>query len=187
MEYLGLAARLVVGLVFVVAAAPKLRDHAAFRSSVAAYKILPDSLVTPVARALPPAELVLGLMLLAGVLVVPAAWLAAALLVGFGAAIWIAVERGSRIGCGCGFRHLQQVSRVLVARNAALAVAAVLAAVAPSAALSLAPGPGVPETTIDTTDGWAVAMAVLGSWVLVQVLLELRRFVASSPAASARA
>lgn len=187
MEFLGLAARLVVGLVFVVAAVPKLRDPASFRSSVAAYKLLPDTWVTPVARILPPAELALGLMLLAGILVVPAAWAAAVLLVGFGVVIWIAVERGSRIGCGCGFRHLQQVSRVLVARNAALAVVAVVAAVAPSAALALAPGPAVPESTISTTDAWAVAVAVLGAWVLAQVLLELRRFVAAAPSASARA
>lgn len=180
MEYLGLAARLVVGLVFVVAAVPKLRDPATFRSSVAAYKMLPESLVTPVARVLPPAELVMGVMLLVGVLIVPASWLAALLLVGFGAAIWVAVERGSRIGCGCGFRHLQQVSRVLVARNAALAVAAVVAALAPSGALALLPGPGVPESTISTSDAVAVAVIVGAGWLGTQVALELRRFVGSA-------
>ena len=82
MEYLGLAGRLVIGLVFIVAAVPKLRDPAAFRSSVAAYKILPEALVTPVARALPPLEVAIGLMLLTGVLIVPVSVLAALVLVG---------------------------------------------------------------------------------------------------------
>ena len=179
MEYLGLAARLLVGLVVVVAAVPKLRDPASFASSVAAYTILPESLVKPVARALPPAEIAMGVMLLAGVLIIPAAMVAALLLVGFGGAIWVAVERGSKIGCGCGFRHLQQVSRVLVARNAVLAVAAAVAALAPSGALALLPGPGVPPTTISTTDALAVAVVVGAGWVLAQVALELRRFVGS--------
>jgi uncharacterized membrane protein YphA (DoxX/SURF4 family) len=179
MEYLGLAARLLVGLVFVVAAVPKLRDPASFASSVAAYKMLPESLVKPVARALPPAEIAMGVMLLAGVLIIPASVVAALLLVGFGGAIWVAVERGSKIGCGCGFRHLQQVSRVLVARNAVLAVAAAVAALAPSGALALLPGPGVPPTTISTTDALAVAVVVGAGWVLAQVALELRRFVGS--------
>lgn len=56
---------------------PKLRDPAAFRSSVAAYKILPEGLVTPVARSLPPLEVAIAIMLLAGVLVVPVSVLAA--------------------------------------------------------------------------------------------------------------
>jgi uncharacterized membrane protein YphA (DoxX/SURF4 family) len=176
MEYLGLAGRLVIGLVFLVAAVPKLRDPAAFRSSVAAYKILPEALVTPVARALPPLEVAIGLMLITGILVVPVSVLAALVLVGFAAAIWYAVERGSKIGCGCGFRQLQTVSRALVARNAALTAAALAAAVWPSAALALAPGPGVPAASISTTDAWAVVAVVVAGYGMVTLLLELRRF-----------
>lgn len=176
MEYLGLAGRLVIGLVFLVAAVPKLRDPASFRSSVAAYKILPEALVTPVARTLPPLEVAIGLMLVGGVLIVPVAALAAVVLVGFAGAIWYAVERGSKIGCGCGFRGLQQVSRKLVARNAALTVAALAAAGWPSAALALAPGPGVPPSTITTADAWAVVSVVVAGYALVMLVGELRRF-----------
>lgn len=187
MEYLGLAGRLIIGLVFVVAAVPKLRDPASFRSSVAAYKILPEALVTPVARALPPLEVAIGVMLLAGVLIVPVSLLAALVLVGFAGAIYYAVERGSKIGCGCGFRRLQTVSRALVVRNAALAVAATASAVWPSAALALAPGAGVAPSTISTTDAWAVVVMVAGGYALVTLALELRRFFASARAASGSA
>jgi uncharacterized membrane protein YphA (DoxX/SURF4 family) len=182
MEYLGLAGRLVIGLVFLVAAVPKLRDPAAFRSSVVAYKILPEILVTPVARSLPPLEVAIAAMLLTGVLIVPVSVLAALVLVGFAGAIWYAVQRGSKIGCGCGFRRLQTVSRTLVARNAVLTVAALAAAVWPSAALALAPGPGVPASSISTVDAWAVVAVVLAGYGLVTLLLELRRF-APRPAA----
>jgi uncharacterized membrane protein YphA (DoxX/SURF4 family) len=182
MEYLGLAGRLVIGLVFLVAAVPKLRDPAAFRRSVDAYKILPASWVGPVARALPPLEIAIGVMLVTGILIVPVSVLAAVVLVAFGASIWYAVERGSKIGCGCGFRGLQQVSRKLVARNAALTVAAAAAAVWPSGALALFPGPGVPESSIATTDAWAVVVAVVAAYGVTMVALELRRFIGSSSA-----
>ena len=63
-----------------------------------------------------------------------------------------------------------------MARNAALTVAALTAAVWPSAALALAPGPGVPASTIATSDAWAVVAVVVAGYGLVTVLLELRRF-----------
>lgn len=176
MEYLGLAGRLVIGFVFLVAAVPKLRDPAVFRSSVAAYKILPEALVTPAARMLPPLEVVVGIMLIGGLFIVPVAVLAAAVLAAFAGAIWYVVERGSKIGCGCGFRGLQQVSRKLVARNAVLTVAALAAVAWPSAALALAPGPGVPASTIATADAWAVVSVVVAGYALVMIVAELRRF-----------
>lgn len=187
MEYLGLAGRLVIGLVFLIAAVPKLRDPQSFRSSVAAYKILPTSLVTPVARVLPPLEVAIGVMLLAGVLLVPVSVVAGVVLVGFAAAIWYAVRRGSKIGCGCGFRRLQTVSRALVARNAALTVAATASAVWPSAALALAPGPGVAPSTISTADAWAVVAVVVAGYALVMLALELRRFTSAATVSSGSA
>jgi uncharacterized membrane protein YphA (DoxX/SURF4 family) len=53
MEYLGLVTRLLVGLVFLVAGATKLRDSIGFRAAVANYRILPAALVTPVALRCP--------------------------------------------------------------------------------------------------------------------------------------
>ena len=177
MEYLGLAARIVVGLVFVVAGVAKLRNPQAFRASVADYQVLPASLVTPVARVLPPLEVVIAAMLLLGVLIVPVSVLAALVLVVFAGGIWLNVERGRRIGCGCGFRRRVEVSRRLVLRNGLLAATAAGAAIWPSAALALYPGPGVPDSTISTTDAWAVVLAVVAGSALVQLGLEGRRFL----------
>jgi uncharacterized membrane protein YphA (DoxX/SURF4 family) len=179
MEYLGLSARLVIGAVFLVAALPKLREPRTFERDVAAYQLLPTTLVRPVARVLPALELAVGLALLAGVLIVPVALLASVVLVVFAAAVWISVQRERTIGCGCGFGRRQQVSRTLAVRNAGLTVAALVAALWPSAALALYPGPGVPESTLSASD--AVGVVVATTLVAAAVVLgsEWRRFVVS--------
>lgn len=177
MEYLGLVSRLVVGLVFLVAGATKLRDPLGFRAAVANYRILPEALVSPVARALPVLEVVVGVMLLLGVLIVPVAVVAALVLVAFAGAIWVNVRRERTIGCGCGFAGRQQVSRRLVARNGVLAAAALAAAAWPSAALALWPGPGVPESTVSTADGLGAVAGTAAGVALVVLVVEVQRFL----------
>jgi hypothetical protein len=177
MEYLGLVTRLLVGLVFLVAGATKLRDPLGFRAAVANYRILPEALVTPVARGLPVVEVAVGVMLLVGVLIVPVAVLAALVLVAFAGAIWVNVRRERTIGCGCGFAGRQQVSRRLVVRNGLLATAALAAAVWPSAALALWPGPGVPATTLATTDALAVVAGTAAGVALMVLVVEVQRFL----------
>jgi hypothetical protein len=184
MEYLGFAARLVIGAIFVVAGATKLRHPDDFRRAVADYQILPAALVAPAARLLPPLEVALGAMLLLGVLIVPASVLAAVVLVGFAAAILVNVERGRRIGCGCGFGRRVTVSRRLAARNGALTALALASAAWPSAVLALYPGPGVPESVITPADAVAAAMATAALAGAVLVLLEGRRTLLAMQAAS---
>jgi uncharacterized membrane protein YphA (DoxX/SURF4 family) len=99
--WLGLAARLAVGGVFVVAGALKLPDPAAAVRAVRAYQLLPEPLVAPVAFGLPPVEIAVGLALLAGVFVRTAAIASAVLLVVFIAAVASAWSRGLPIDCGC--------------------------------------------------------------------------------------
>jgi uncharacterized membrane protein YphA (DoxX/SURF4 family) len=99
--WLGLAARLAVGGVFVVAGALKLPDPAAAVRAVRAYPLLPEPLVAPVAFGLPPVEIAVGLALLAGVFVRTAAIASAVLLVVFIAAVASAWSRGLQIDCGC--------------------------------------------------------------------------------------
>jgi len=177
MEYLGLVARLVIGLVFLVAGAGKLRAPLGFRAAVANYRILPDSLVTPVARVLPVLEVAVGVMLLLGVLIVPVAVVAAVVLVAFAGAIWVNVRRERHIGCGCGFAGRQQVSRRLVVRNGVLAAAALAAAVWPSAALALWPGPGVPATSLTPADGFAAVVATAAGVALVVLVQSVQVFL----------
>jgi uncharacterized membrane protein YphA (DoxX/SURF4 family) len=99
--WLATLARLLVGGVFLVAGALKLPDPAAAVRAVRAYRLLPESLVAPVAFGLPMVEIAVGLALLAGVFVRTAAIAAAALLAVFVAAVGSAWARGLQIDCGC--------------------------------------------------------------------------------------
>lgn len=115
-------------LLFTRALVHKLSDVTAFSGFVADYGILPDRLVTPATYGLVAAE-----ALVLAALVVPALWpagpvLAAAVLLGYAAAIAQAVRMGRRwIECGCG-GAVQPVSWTLVGRNLALAALALLGA-----------------------------------------------------------
>ena len=99
--WLALAARLLLGCVFVVAGALKLPDPAAAVRAVRAYDLLPEGLVGPVAFGLPVLEIAVGIALLAGVLVRTAALATAVLLVVFLVGIVSAWARGLQIDCGC--------------------------------------------------------------------------------------
>jgi uncharacterized membrane protein YphA (DoxX/SURF4 family) len=99
--WLATAARALLGGVFVVAGALKLPDPAAAERAVRAYRLLPETLVGPVAFGLPVLEIAVGLALLAGVYVRTAALGAAVLLVVFVAAVASAWARGLQIDCGC--------------------------------------------------------------------------------------
>lgn len=62
-----LAARLILGGVFVFASVDKILHPAAFADAVYNYQILPDSLINVAAIILPWLELVLGSLLIIGV------------------------------------------------------------------------------------------------------------------------
>jgi hypothetical protein len=102
---------------------------------------------------------------------------AALVLVAFAGAIWVNVRRERTIGCGCGFAGRQQVSRRLVLRNGVLAAAALAAAVWPSAALAVWPGPGVPATTLTPADALAVVAGTAAGVALVVLVVEVQRFL----------
>jgi uncharacterized membrane protein YphA (DoxX/SURF4 family) len=95
------AARLLLGVILVVAGALKLPDPAAAVRAVRAYRLLPEALVGPVAFGLPVLEIAVGLALLAGVFVRTAAIASALLMVVFLAAVGSAWARGLQIDCGC--------------------------------------------------------------------------------------
>jgi uncharacterized membrane protein YphA (DoxX/SURF4 family) len=107
--WLATVARLLVGGVFVVAGILKVPDPAAAVRAVRAYRLLPETLVSPVAFGLPMVEIVVGLALLAGVFVRTAALASAVLLVVFLVAVGSAWARGLQIDCGC-FGHGGQVA-----------------------------------------------------------------------------
>jgi uncharacterized membrane protein YphA (DoxX/SURF4 family) len=140
--WLATAARLLLGGVFVVAGLLKLPDPAAAVRAVRAYRLLPESLVAPVAFGLPVLEIAVGLALLLGVFVRTAAIAAAVLLVVFLVGVGSAWARGLQIDCGC-FGNGGQVaagetaypSEVL--RDLALLVVALALAWRPASRLAL--------------------------------------------------
>lgn len=100
-EWIGLAARLVIGGVWIWAGALKLGDSYQSVQAVRAYELLPESLVEPVGYLLPVLEVVVGVALVAGVLTRGAAVVSALLFVAFIIGIASAWARGLQIDCGC--------------------------------------------------------------------------------------
>jgi len=88
-------------MVFLVAAADKLGNPELFARNIANYRLVPLELVNVLAIVLPWLELMVGLMLLAGLRVQAAAMVAAGLLVVFTVALVSALVRGLDIHCGC--------------------------------------------------------------------------------------
>ncbi|KQW49364.1 DoxX family protein [Nocardioides sp. Root1257] len=100
-EWVGLLLRVVVGGVWIFAAALKLPDPAQSVAAVRAYQLLPASLVTPVGQLLPVIEMVVGVMLVIGLLTRGAAVISAILFVAFIIGIASVWARGINIDCGC--------------------------------------------------------------------------------------
>lgn len=100
-EWIGLAARLVTGGVWLVAGGLKVTHPDASIAAVRAYELLPASLVEPVGLLLPAVELVIGLALVLGVLTRGAAVVSALLFVAFIIGIVSVWSRGIEIDCGC--------------------------------------------------------------------------------------
>ena len=100
-DWFGLVARLVTGGVWIVAGALKLPDPAGSVRAVRAYDLLPEAVVPTVGHLLPILEVVVGLLLLAGLLTRPAAVVSSLLFVAFVVGIAAAWARGLQIDCGC--------------------------------------------------------------------------------------
>ena len=99
--WIGTAARLLTGGVWIVAGALKLPDPVASAQAVRAYEILPESLVPTVGFLLPAIEVVVGICLVLGVLTRAGGLVSAVLFAVFTAGIASAWARGLEIDCGC--------------------------------------------------------------------------------------
>ena len=126
--------RLALSGIFVYAGVLKLRDPQSFAESVAAFRLLPTALVSPVALMLPPLEILAGILALGrgwprrigafGLLTMLAIFLAA---------LVSAQARGLNIDCGCfGPDKLDVLTPaknlwVAMTRDAVLGVAALVA------------------------------------------------------------
>lgn len=173
----GLTGAIGTGIVFVEAGLAKLRHRDIVPGVVANYRLLPESMVEPVATLLPLVELGLGLGLIASVLTGGTLSLlglpAAALFLVFAWAMAINIRRGRRaIDCGCGRSQLRQpLSWGLVARNGVLAVLVAVHAL-----------PGENASAVDIGLALIAGTALFGIVLLFNALAAL----AASPLASGR-
>lgn len=101
-RWLRLFLRLALGAIFVYAAWVKLREPwQMFASAVDAYGLVPMWVVKLVARVLPWAELLIGLLLISGWFLRASSIAASALLLGFFAVMVRTYASGIQIECGC--------------------------------------------------------------------------------------
>ena len=94
--------RITFGLMWIAAAVPKLLDPLQFTMEVRAYQTVADPFPALVALALPPMELILGVLIIVGRWGnLASLWLSQLLLVGFTVLLASAWARGLDISCGC--------------------------------------------------------------------------------------
>ncbi|MGH7708037.1 MAG: MauE/DoxX family redox-associated membrane protein [Vulcanimicrobiaceae bacterium] len=124
-----LVLRLVVGCVFLGAGALKVGHGALFASELAAMRVLPASLVAPLALFLPFFEIGLGAYLIVGLYTRAAAIVAAVQLAIFAGVIASVVLRHLPVSCGCfGPADTAVASWGDIVRDLALGAAAVVVA-----------------------------------------------------------
>jgi uncharacterized membrane protein YphA (DoxX/SURF4 family) len=99
--WLTVRVQIALGVIFIVAALPKIADPPSFAHMIYNYRILPGGLVNLSAIVMPWLELLAGVALVLGVWVRPARIIVAGLLVVFMVAIGINLARNNAIDCGC--------------------------------------------------------------------------------------
>ena len=138
--------RLLLGVIFLYAAYTKLKEsYLVFAMSIDSYQILPPEAVLGVARTLPWIELAIGVWLLAGWRVVPAAIASTAILGTFFGVMVFTYGRGVAIDCGC-FGLGEAMSWKTLLRDGTL-----VAASAALAVLAWSGGPAEPRSSVSVT------------------------------------
>ncbi|MDQ6641211.1 MAG: DoxX family membrane protein [Actinomycetota bacterium] len=100
-RWIGVLARLIVGVVWIVAGAIKLPHAESSTAAVRAYQLLPLSATGPVGHVLPMLEIVVGGCLVLGLLTRFVAALSAVMQAAFIVGIASVWARGISINCGC--------------------------------------------------------------------------------------
>ena len=99
--WVGLVARLVLGVALLVAGGAKVGNPMVSARTVQAYQLLPFDVAAVVGYALPVVEIIVGILLVAGLFTRASAALGTLFMLVFIAAIASAWARGLTIDCGC--------------------------------------------------------------------------------------
>jgi putative oxidoreductase len=99
--WLSVRVDIALGLLFIIASLPKIVDPPSFAHMIYNYKIIPWSLINPMALIMPWLELICGLALVLGIWRGAARTIIAGMLLVFILAISINLIRGNPIDCGC--------------------------------------------------------------------------------------
>jgi uncharacterized membrane protein YphA (DoxX/SURF4 family) len=99
--WLTVRVQMVLGAVFIAAAAPKIADPPAFAKAIWAYRIFPAWSVHPAALVLPWLEMICGVALALGLKVRAATTWVALLLAAFILSLSVDLARGLPVDCGC--------------------------------------------------------------------------------------
>jgi uncharacterized membrane protein YphA (DoxX/SURF4 family) len=138
LPWAGLVVRLAGAAVWLFAGVTKLTDLDGFRLQVHGYQLLPSGAEAAFSYALPLVEVVLGLYLLVGALVRPAAVVSCVLMAIFIVAEAQAWARGLSIDCGCfGTTVRTTVGATTILRDVALGIPFYLMAWRPARRLSV--------------------------------------------------
>ena len=125
-------AQVLIGLVFIAAALPKIGDPQSFAAAVHNFRLLPLALENLVALSLPWVELVAGLALVFGLRARAGGLLVSLMMVVFTLAVGIALARGLDVECGCfGTADGSRVGAQKLLENAGLTVLAILGTLRP--------------------------------------------------------
>ena len=101
-EWLAIRTQLALGIIFLVAAWPKLKDPPGFAKNIWQYAMVPDWVINLKALVLPGIEIAVALALLTGVYRKAGAWIALLMLCMFTAAIaWNIWGHPNPLNCSC--------------------------------------------------------------------------------------
>lgn len=100
-EWLTVRVQIVLGVIFIAAALPKLSDPPSFAHMIYNYDLAPAALLNAIALTLPWVELLSGVALVLGVWKRTAAILVGAMLIMFIVALSINLFRDNPVNCGC--------------------------------------------------------------------------------------
>jgi uncharacterized membrane protein YphA (DoxX/SURF4 family) len=118
------ACRFILAGIFIYSGYIKQQAPLEFSGAIAGYKLVPDSLIFPMATYLPWLEMILGGLILVGWKIRYFAAAAAALLLGFIVVLTITYFRGIDAQCGC-FGFGERISPRTIARDALILLPAI--------------------------------------------------------------